>query len=165
MDEETLSSPKDLHINLPGLIRPEFTSDNRQEAEKVTSHTQFEYTNTKEDKDNPIIKVKDARAYQDITEESASSLFNQKGFCLFPQISKVKHWNEDYIIKGMICGSDITSIYAPELEGIIRNHLLAQYNMIVHRQYCEEDQDRRIISMEVEFIKTLELLWRITRII
>jgi len=127
MDEEDPSSPKDLHIHIPGLIRPEFIPDNRQIAEKVTSHTQYEYT--KEDEDNPTIKVKDARAYQDITEEKAASLFNQKGFCLFPQITKVKQWNEDYI-KGMICGSDITSIYAPELEGIIRNHLLAQYNII-----------------------------------
>ena len=127
MDEETPSSPKDLQINLPGLFRSEFTSDNRQEAEKITSHTQFEYT--KDDEDNPIIKVHDARAYQEIIEDGAASFFNTKGFCLFPQISKVKHWNEDYI-KGMICGSDITSIYAPELEGIIRNHLLTQYNII-----------------------------------
>lgn len=64
-----------------------------------------------------------------MTEDDAASFFNTKGFCLFPQITKVKQWNEDYI-KGMICGSDITSVYAPELESIIRNHLLSQYKII-----------------------------------
>mmetsp|Transcript_7416 Transcript_7416/g.10676 ORF Transcript_7416/g.10676 Transcript_7416/m.10676 type:complete len:500 (-) Transcript_7416:116-1615(-) len=132
------SSTLDLEVNLPGLFRPEFSVDNRQEADKIAYSSDFsliscpeEAVYGDEDKDAPITKICDARPHQDspLTEDDAASFFHKKGFCLFPQNTKVKRWNEDYL-KGMVFGSDITKVYSPELESIIRNYLLPEYHVI-----------------------------------
>mmetsp|Transcript_27287 Transcript_27287/g.39063 ORF Transcript_27287/g.39063 Transcript_27287/m.39063 type:complete len:493 (+) Transcript_27287:86-1564(+) len=135
-DEENSSpSPLDLEASLPGLFRPQFSADNQQEAEKVAFASDFSLVSHPEEvlyaDDAPIVKIRDARTYQDspLTEDSAASLFHKKGFCLFPHETKVKGWNENYI-KGMIFGSDISKVYAPELENIIRNYLLPEYHVI-----------------------------------
>mmetsp|Transcript_20821 Transcript_20821/g.34334 ORF Transcript_20821/g.34334 Transcript_20821/m.34334 type:complete len:504 (-) Transcript_20821:71-1582(-) len=136
VDEENLpSSSLDLEVKLPGLFRPELSVDNRQDAEKIAFSSDFSYSNkvryVAEDDDAPTLKIRDARTHQDspLTEDGAASLFHKKGFCLFPHQTKVKRWNEDYL-KGMIFGSDISKIYALELESIIRNYLLPEYHVI-----------------------------------
>jgi len=140
MADEEKSSPSslDLEVNLPGLFRPEFSADNRQEAKKVAFSSDFslvsysdEVRYADEDDDVPIVKIRDARTHQDtpLTEDSAASLFHKKGFCLFPHETKVKGWNENFL-KGMIFGSDISKVYAPELESIIRNYLLPEYHVV-----------------------------------
>ena len=135
-EESNPTSPSDVTVKLPGLFRPEHSFDNRQEAEKVTYSANFTLLSHSEDvkyedDDAPSVKISDARAHQDspLTEDSAASLFHKKGFCLFPQKTKVKRWNEDYL-KGMMFGSEISKVYATEVESIIRNYLLPEYHVV-----------------------------------
>ena len=123
-------------VRLPGFFRPEFNVDNRRGAKKVTYNYNHSIISHSEnvvygDDEGPTVKISDARILQDdaLTEDSAASLFHKKGFCLFPQKTKVKRWNEDYL-KGMMFGSEISKVYAPELESIIRNYLLPEYHVI-----------------------------------
>ena len=158
-DEENL--PLDLEVILPGFFRPEFSADNRQEAEKIRVENSSYSDKTRYDDDAPTLKIRNARTHQDrpLTEDGAASLFHEKGFCLFPHQTKVKRWNENHL-KGMILGSDISKVYAPELESIIRNYLLPEYHVVsvdcppavlyfavVHRV--------RMNSMALEFTKTM----------
>lgn len=137
-DEGSDPTPRSgVAVKLPGLFRPEHSFDNRQEAEKVTYSSDFTLVSHSEnvvrygDDDAPIVSITDARTHQDspLTKDSAASLFHKKGFCLFPQKTKVKRWNEDYL-KGMMFGSEISKVYAPELESIIRNYLLPEYHVV-----------------------------------
>ncbi len=135
MDEENQqngASSLDLNVKLPGFIRPEVAVDNRQEAKKVKVDTDDAITRILYGEDEgPTVKVRDARTVQNapLSEESAASFFRENGFCLFPHQTKVKDWNENFI-KGIIFGSDISSVYSPELENIIRNYLLSEYKVI-----------------------------------
>lgn len=87
--------------------------------------------------ESPKVNILDARAslqQNKITMETARLLFKEKAFALFPHKSEVKDWSEGYI-RGMILGNDITRIYAPEVEEIIRNHLLREYHVIAVKPF------------------------------
>jgi len=59
----------------------------------------------------------------------ASSTFDKKGFCCLSHTTKVTKWNESFP-KGMLFGSQISRVYAHEVEDIIRNKLLPNYEVI-----------------------------------
>ena len=126
-------SSLDLNISLNGYFKPEYTFDNSQEAEKVLLDPMQDKAEDRmyTDGETPPIAMKDGRVLVEgpLTEESAAAIFHKKGFCLFPHQTKVETWNEDYI-KGMVFGSDISRIYASELEAIIRNELLPDYHIV-----------------------------------
>lgn len=126
-------SSLDLNISLNGYFKPEYNFDNSQEAEKVLLDPTQDKAEDRmyTDGETPSIAMKDGRVLVDgpLTEESAAAIFHKKGFCLFPHPTKVETWNEEYI-KGMVFGSDISRIYASELEAIIRNELLPDYHII-----------------------------------
>jgi len=136
MDEENQqrmdeTSPLDLTVPLPGFVRPEIVPDNRQSAQKIIVDAHKDNDVYFPLEEGPNVQVKDARTIQgdSLSVENACDLFRDKGFCLFPQKTQVKNWNEDYI-KGIVFGSDISKAYAPELEAIIRNHLLSDYHVV-----------------------------------
>eukprot|EP00956_Cyclotella_meneghiniana_P023438 scaffold45662_cov73-Cyclotella_meneghiniana.AAC.3 len=138
------ASALDISIALPGLIKPDVVVDNTQSAgpvilslDSLGKSSQYHLS----EEDSPVTLVRDARAAfmpssSDTTQEedataavAASSTFNQHGFCCLSHKTKVQTWNEDYI-RGMLLGSDISRVYKYEIEYIVRNILLRQYNVI-----------------------------------
>ena len=63
-------------------------------------------------------KIMNARLKQD-SYESPAAFFKEHGFCLLKSETKVKEWNDDYDIKV----NDITEIYNPEVEALLRNEV------------------------------------------
>jgi len=127
MDEENQQqNALDVTVEFPHFVRPEVVPDNQQSADKVIDDADYEKTYIPKQ----TVFVRDARPLQgpSLTEANASKFFQEKSFCLFPQKTNVKKWNEDYI-KGMMFGSDISRVYAPEIEAIIRNNLLSDYHI------------------------------------
>ena len=78
--------------------------------------------------------VHDARPFfkADSPDFGALECFKARGFALLPHETKVKDWNEDYML-GMfnpLRNNDIKHKYAPEIEYIIRNVLLPDYHCL-----------------------------------
>lgn len=73
-------------------------------------------------------KIVNARLKQD-SYESPAAFFKEHGFCLLNSPTKVKDWNDDYDKK--VC--DITEIYNPECEAMLRNDVFptADYGEII----------------------------------
>ena len=76
--------------------------------------------------DVPLTLIQDGRAVlqSGSSEEAdgnqlAASTFDEKGFCCLSHTTKVTKWNESFI-KGMLFGSQISRVYAHEVEDIIR---------------------------------------------
>lgn len=118
---------------LPGYYPANFECDNSNDGDRIDTAS----GGYLQEGDRPIFQVRDARANQGGTDRKTSgAFFKNKGFSLMEHLTSVLQWNEDYF-KGTACmgmvklsGSDISNKYAPEVEEIIRNVLLPEYNII-----------------------------------
>jgi len=127
---------------LKGYFPSDFPDNNANEAEKVVVGQGHGDAVQLSAKNSPSVTVHDARVLQEgpalssLSREKAALLFHAKGFCCLPHETAVQDWNEDYM-QGMLCkgalkgvGSDISNIYGPEVEELIRNVLLRDYNVV-----------------------------------
>jgi hypothetical protein len=75
----------------------------------------------------PRFTVHDARAhFGPLTRDNAGRVFRNHGFCCLHHETKVQDWNENHNQRE----SDIRNMYAPEIEEMIRNVLLAEYHVV-----------------------------------
>lgn len=122
----------DIKATINGYFPADFPNNNCNGAKKIIVGGGVDDEQLKGEK-RPEFTMKNGRRLQTLT---AGEIFRRKGFCCVEQKTRVVQWNEDYMA-GMCCygtvkctGSDISNKYAPEVEEIIRNVLLPQYNIV-----------------------------------
>ncbi len=127
----------DLDAKLNGYFASDFVNDNSNDAPRECVGPSPHASILKGD-EAPSVAVSDARSGLQggqLTRENGAKVFQEKGFCCLPHSTKVQDWNEDYF-KGKcmyvfdVGGSDISNVYAFEVEELIRNVLLKDYNVI-----------------------------------
>ena len=125
-------------VALNGLFPVEFPNNNANGSQKVVI-SKGSINGPLEGDSCPVVDIHNARQLHSgrvLTRDNAAQVFHNKGFCCLPQQTKVEDWNEDYF-KGTCCfgavncmGSDISNVYALEVEEIIRNLLLPNYDVV-----------------------------------
>jgi len=118
-------------------MKVDVPNDNSQLATPIILSIKGDSKEFMPNEDVPLTLIQDGRAVLQSSGSSeqadgnqlAASTFDKKGFCCLSHTTKVTKWNESFL-KGMIFGSQISRVYAHEVEDIIRNILLPNYEII-----------------------------------
>lgn len=135
MSGVVLNNKLDIKVKIPGCMKSDVPNDNSQSATPIILSIKGDSSEFRPNEDVPLTLIQDGRAVlqsgsseQDCNQLAAST-FDKKGFCCLSHTTKVTKWNESFL-KGMLFGSQISRVYAHEVEDIIRNKLLPNYEII-----------------------------------